>query len=356
MQSLTRKQAMSESSAHKMKEQSESEEKAQDMKRDSVSENREKKQDQTVSVSDSQAPQAVPYSSPVTPPSLRNRKSPSPPLHSPSDSPVSDVHEPSPSPTHDKHKPQQKLPIDSSPESSISDDHCCVSDGSPPIGDQEKPASPVVVANRFQVEPKVVTKVDPGAEEGVVGVGDVEEATGGGSGGGGNVKRRLRPDVSNFLRSKKEVNFNKTVLALRMTALVFCLISFSVLAADRKQGWALDSFYAYKEFKYSLSANAIGFLYSLFQVSDLIKYLITRKYIVQHQLRSYLNFSMDQVLTYLLMSASSSAATRAYDWESNWGEDKFEDMANASVALSFVAFTAFALSSLVSGYMLCRFR
>ncbi|KAI4346985.1 hypothetical protein L6164_007841 [Bauhinia variegata] len=341
-----------------MKEQSE--EKSQDMERDSVSENEEKKQDQTVS--DAHAPQAVPYSSPATPPSLRNRKPPSPPLHSPLDSPVSDdlssvSHGSSPSPTHDKHEPRQKLPLNSSPDSYISGDHGSVAgDGTTPIGGQERPASPVVVANRFQVEPMVVTKVDPGAKEGVVDVGNVEQATGSGGGRGGNENRRLRPDISDFLRSKKEVNFNKTLLGLRTTALVFCLSSFSVMTADKKQGWTLDSFYVYKEFKYSLSVNVIGFVYSLFQVSDLVKYLMTRKHLVQHQLWGYFNFSMDQILTYLLMSASSSAATRAYDWESNWGEDKFEDMANASVALSFVAFAAFALSSLVSGYMLCRFR
>lgn len=62
-----------------------------------------------------------------------------------------------------------------------------------------------------------------------------------------------------------------------------------------------------------------------------------------------------QILTYLLMSASSSAATRAYDWVSNWGEDKFPYMANASVALSLVAFVAFALASLVSGSIVVRF-
>jgi hypothetical protein len=56
------------------------------------------------------------------------------------------------------------------------------------------------------------------------------------------------------------------------------------------------------------------------------------------------------MLAYLLLSASSSAATRVYDWKSNWGEDKFPEMASASVGFSFVAFLAFASSSLISGY------
>ncbi|KAF3437241.1 hypothetical protein FNV43_RR19994 [Rhamnella rubrinervis] len=36
------------------------------------------------------------------------------------------------------------------------------------------------------------------------------------------------------------------------------------------------------------------------------------------------------ILSYLLISASSSAATRVDDWQSNWGKDKFPDMARAS--------------------------
>ncbi|TKY63246.1 CASP protein 4A1 [Spatholobus suberectus] len=267
-------------------------------------------------------------------PSLRIRKSPSPPLHSLSDSPISAGH---------SSPPPQKPPPDSSPDSSISDGHCSIAD------QRLSPVSaPVVTAHRFQVEPNVVTKVDPGVEEGFVK--DVEQATG----GAGN--RRLRPDVSGLLRSKKIATWSKLLFGLRITAFVFCLASFSVLAADKKQGWALDSFYFYKEFRYSLSVSVIGFVHSGLQICDLVRYLTTGKHIVEHQLRGYFTFALDQILTYLLMSASSSAATRAYDWESNWGEDKFPYMANASVALSFITFVAFALASLVSGSIIVRFR
>lgn len=242
-------------------------------------------------------------------------------------------------------------PLDSLSDSSISDDHRSL-----PLVVQP----PLVTAHRFQVEPAVITKVDPGAEEGFVGVKDVEReregegvATGGVDGGG---KRRVRPDVSSLLRSEEVANLNKVLLGLRIGGFVFCLVSFAVLAADRKKGWAIDSFYLYKEFRYSLSVNVIGFVYSALQICDLVKHLITKKHIVEHRLRGYVTFALDQILTYLLMSASSSAATRTYDWESNWGHDKFPFMANASVVLSFIAFAAFALASLVSGSILCRFR
>lgn len=72
-------------------------------------------------------------------------------------------------------------------------------------------------------------------------------------------------------------------------------------------------------------------------------------------LRLKLCFSrLYQILAYLLMSASSSAATRVDDWISNWGGDEFTLMASSSIGMSFLAFIAFALSSLISGYNLCN--
>ncbi|CAI0390572.1 unnamed protein product, partial [Linum tenue] len=39
------------------------------------------------------------------------------------------------------------------------------------------------------------------------------------------------------------------LLGSRFSGFVFCLISLAVLAADKDQGWALESFYRYKEFR-----------------------------------------------------------------------------------------------------------
>lgn len=246
---------MSESLQQGMKkEEAESEaEEAQQVSKDSQvkgeEDSEETKKDHTLS----DASPSLPHYSLSTPPSLRSRKPPSPPLHSSLKSSISNDHS---SPTHDKHF---SLPLDSSSDSSISSDLCYVADGTPPVEGEgfppippEKPASPVVVANRFQVEPKVVTMVDPAAQEGVVGVKDAEEGAGSWSN-----NRRLRPDVYGFLRSEKEGKLNKALLGLRIIAFVFCLISFSILVADRKQGWALDSFYLYKEFRY-VAQLAIG--------------------------------------------------------------------------------------------------
>ncbi|XP_022737609.1 CASP-like protein 4A2 [Durio zibethinus] len=154
-------------------------------------------------------------------------------------------------------------------------------------------------------------------------------------------------------RSKVQEKVKMAALGFRLSEIVLCLISFSVMAADKTQGWSGDSYNRYKEYRYCLSVNVIGFVYAGFQAYDLAYYLITEKRVIHHYLRQPFDFFMDQILAYLLISASSAAATRVDDWQSNWGKDEFTEMASASVAMAFLAFIAFAFSSLISGYELC---
>lgn len=51
-------------------------------------------------------------------------------------------------------------------------------------------------------------------------------------------------------RSRREEMVRKAALGFRVLGIVFCLISFSVMAADKTQGWAGDSFERYKEYRY----------------------------------------------------------------------------------------------------------
>ncbi|KAG2714515.1 hypothetical protein I3843_03G034400 [Carya illinoinensis] len=254
--------------------------------------------------------------------------------------------------SHPDDKPPS-LPLDSSFPSSLSShghdlNHSFATD----------PAAPPVAAVNllFRAHPMAAgAKLDPGAQDGFLSFGEVEAITispDGANGGGGNL--RLRPNLSILRRTRWDNMVKKALLSSRIFGFVLCLISFSVMAADKDQGWAIESFYRYKELRYCMAVNVIGFAYSGLQAYDLVNYITTGKHIVWHPLRRHFDFSMDQMLTYLLMSASSSAATRVYDWQSNWGKDKFPEMAGASVGLSFVASVAFALSSLISGYTLCK--
>lgn len=198
-------------------------------------------------------------------------------------------------------------------------------------------------------------KTDKAAEDGYVGrlpefdrsgAGHGGGGGGGGGYGGGGQRRRVRS-------TGKEGWMKKLALGFRVLEVLFCVVSLSVMATDKSKGWALDSYYRYKEFRYCMGVNVIGFAYSVLQGCDLVYQLATGSHgNRRHYLRYYFDFAMDQMLTYLLISSGSSAATRVDDWKSNWGADKFPELATTSVGLGFVAFAAFAFSSLISGYSL----
>ncbi|XP_051136582.1 CASP-like protein 4A3 [Andrographis paniculata] len=188
--------------------------------------------------------------------------------------------------------------------------------------------SPVVLGlNRLtREEPKKVEVGGVGLEEGYGGEGEADD-------GGGRAALR------------------KAALMLRAFEMVTCLISFSVMAADKTQGWSGDSYDRYIEYRYCLGVNIIGFVYSGFQAMDGAWHLGKGRR--RRKRRCHFDFSMDQILAYLEVSAASCAATRVTDWISNWGKDEFTMMATVSIAMSFLAFIAFASSSIISGYNLC---
>lgn len=276
------------------------------------------------------------------------RPQPSPPARSAEDSPVSSMSPLSSlshgfSPERDQVKPEAEAAHE-------------VTHGSPPLDPlpdlpPERVTSPLPVpmVNRYvRDETMPIKKADQGAQDGYVRR-SAEEARPGGGGQG----RRSRPPVGSVRRTDKEGSMKKIALGFRIFELLFCLVSLSVMATDKRQGWALDSYYRYKEFRYSMAVNVVGFAYSLLQGCDLAYQLATgNHYSRRHYLRYYFDFAMDQMLTYLLISSGSSAATRVDDWKSNWGADKFPELATASVGLGFVAFVAFAFSSMISGYSL----
>jgi hypothetical protein len=170
----------------------------------------------------------------------------------------------------------------------------------------------------------------------------------------GTTKSRGAPVGAVIRRSGRDEMMNLANLGFRVSEIVLCLISFSVMAADKTRGWSGDSFDRYKEYRYCLTVNVIGLVYSGFQAYDKAYHIATGKHVINHHLRRQFGFFMDQILAYLLISASSSAATRVDDWQSNWGKDQFTEMATASVAMSFLAFFAFAISSVISGYNLWK--
>jgi hypothetical protein len=153
-------------------------------------------------------------------------------------------------------------------------------------------------------------------------------------------------------RKQNAAAMRRVAVAARVAAMVFTLVAFSVLAADINKGWALDSYNKYSQFRYCETVNVIGFVYSVFQLFALVHHKRNQKHIIRRPFGDYFDFVMDQVLAYLLISAASSATARVRDWIFNWGTDPFPNMANGSIAVTFLASMAFSVSSLLSAYNL----
>ncbi|GAB2240734.1 hypothetical protein Droror1_Dr00021252 [Drosera rotundifolia] len=95
-------------------------------------------------------------------------------------------------------------------------------------------------------------------------------------------------------RERKEERVRSVGVVIRVCEVVLCLISFSVLAADRTQGWSGDSFDRYKEYRFCLSINVIGVVYAGFQALDQAYHLASGKHLVMHHLRHHFDFVIDQ--------------------------------------------------------------
>lgn len=155
-------------------------------------------------------------------------------------------------------------------------------------------------------------------------------------------------------RKRRAAAMQRTALLARGAAAGLCLAALIVLAADTRKGWARDSYSNYTQFRYSEAVNVIGFLYSVFQFVALVELMRRNKHLIPHRKRGLFDFTMDQVLAYLLISSSSSATARVSDLIDNWGSDPFPTMANGSIAISFMAFAVFGICSLISAYNLFR--
>ena len=106
--------------------------------------------------------------------------------------------------------------------------------------------SPVVTFNRAVRDemPAVVTKVDPtGGRDGFTGGGGRVED-------GGGDRRPPGAVTSIIRRSNREAMLKRAELGFRVCEMLFSLISFSVMAADKTQGWSGDSFDRYKEYRF----------------------------------------------------------------------------------------------------------
>lgn len=180
--------------------------------------------------------------------------SPPHPVDSPTNSSLSSGHSSisRPSSPRDQAPQAERDPPSPSPPAAVVSVKRSVRDGLPPVAAMVAKADPATVDGpavmQWAEEAPSVTMAGRGGGRGGGGGGVVGGF--GGGGGGGDDGRRPRPSLSILRRARRESMVRRAQLVSRVCGCVFCLVAFSVMAADRDQGWALDSFYRYKEFRF----------------------------------------------------------------------------------------------------------
>ncbi|KAL6614853.1 hypothetical protein ACP70R_037123 [Stipagrostis hirtigluma subsp. patula] len=161
----------------------------------------------------------------------------------------------------------------------------------------------------------------------------------------GNGGTAVPPDVAAVAAVGERRSLSAT---LRLATAVLSLVSFSVMVSAKTSGWAGDYYGRHEQYRYAVGVNVIVCAYSIAQSFGEIRRLISTRFIYRSMSSYYFSLLLDQVLAYLLMSASSAAASRNDLWVSRFGKDPFTKKINSAVWLSFLAFLTLAANSLIS--------
>jgi hypothetical protein len=151
-------------------------------------------------------------------------------------------------------------------------------------------------------------------------------------------------------------------LVLRIVTAVFTLIAFAVIASDSVTYFTDGGFGVVDVvhitfsnlfyFSYLLTVNVITFVYAL--VTIILALLLLSERFVSNTVFIAI-FALDLILSYLLMSASTSAATGVRVANSFvYVPDSFLSKAYASIAFSYLAFFALGVATLFSGFRAAR--
>ncbi|KAJ0087878.1 hypothetical protein Patl1_31466 [Pistacia atlantica] len=150
-------------------------------------------------------------------------------------------------------------------------------------------------------------------------------------------------------RWKREDFLKRGSLALRGVALLFSLIAFITMASNKHGDW--KDFDKYEEFRYVLAIAVLSTLYTGGQALRHVHEISTSKQLLQPRTSALLDFFGDQIVAYLLISAASAAVPMTNRMREG-ADNIFTDSCAASISMEFLAFTALALSALISGYKL----
>ncbi|WOL14795.1 CASP-like protein 4B2 [Canna indica] len=165
-------------------------------------------------------------------------------------------------------------------------------------------------------------------------------------GGRGSTATRLA-----LRNSRTEDLIEKSVLLLRASSGLFSLITLIVLASNKHGDW--QDFDRYQEYRYLLIIAVLASVYSMAQVLRQVKRSRTGKDLVPVQYSWTVDFAGDQVMAYLLISASSAAIPITNHMRETV-VNIFTDASAASISMAFLAFVALAVCALISGFKVSK--
>ncbi|CAL4984300.1 unnamed protein product [Urochloa decumbens] len=134
-------------------------------------------------------------------------------------------------------------------------------------------------------------------------------------------------------------------VALRVVTTVLSLLAFSIMAGARTSAWDSGR---YETYRYAIGLNVVVCFYSIVQACAKIRRLFWPSSMPQSISSYCYSLFLDQVLAYLLISASSAAASRNHLWASTYGRDQFDSKVNIAVWFSFLGFLALSAHALIS--------
>ncbi|XP_074565473.1 CASP-like protein 4B2 [Curcuma longa] len=152
-------------------------------------------------------------------------------------------------------------------------------------------------------------------------------------------------------RWKREDLLEKAGLVLRALAWVFSLVAVALLASNKQGGWM--NFDRYQEFRYLLSVAAIAMVYSMVQLLRQAHRFATGKDFAPLTYSWTFDFAGDQVVAYLLISASS-AAIPITDRMRREVVNTFTDISVVAISLTLLSFVALGSCALISGFKIAR--
>ncbi|KAA8517711.1 hypothetical protein F0562_015185 [Nyssa sinensis] len=152
-------------------------------------------------------------------------------------------------------------------------------------------------------------------------------------------------------RWSREELLTKVSMGLRGSGCLFSFLAFVIMASNNHGD--NEDFNEYEQYRYVLAMAIISMVYTGVQAVRQFVELYTGKQWLSTASLQWINFCGDQILAYLLISATSSAIPLTDSMKFSTDYDPvFIESSAAAISMEFLAFLVLAVSALISGYQL----